>query len=649
MIGIFASQDERIPFLDSFLQQPVTYDPKSNQKKLTGMALLKNGLYVKKTKKFAEKYKLPLIYIEPHVNLLSPQNSSGFLTSLFIDSSNFPSDSSEVSELENLLNDEIVQKTTLSKIDSLVERFVKGSDIKDNGDIVIIDEKVSTIKDEIDDFQTMKSYVQNTFSSQKIKIISTLDGDGYFTNTDGFTIISDSDEATKAIEKAHLVCVSNSQDGLKALLYGKEVYCFGSPFYAGWGLTRDYKDYQSRKRQRSLNELLAISHFSYSKHINPFTGMSITPEELYELSLITDCCKAEKLKNVYCFGVQPWKRGFIRPFVETPTRNVLFPKSALDASRQFGPESEILVWGHKEPKGVKELASKWDIPIKRVEDGYIRSVGLGTNVTRPWSLAVDNIGIYYNPQEESELEVILNTHIFSTDMIRHAKLVQKKIVENQLTKYNSEKIEKLDIHSEGKKVILIPGQVEDDASIRYGCRDIKTNAQLLNEVRKSNPDAYIIYKPHPDIVAKNRSGAVTSDFMSSASDHIETKASIISCINCADEVHTMTSLTGFDALIRGKKVYTYGIPFYAGWGLTSDRFRLERRTRKLSIYELIAAALLIYPGYYDWENKTRVSCDTVIDKLIEIRNEAFLKEQKKSRIPLRLKKLGYLIEEKIKN
>ncbi len=60
----------------------------------------------------------------------------------------------------------------------------------------------------------------------------------------------------------------------------------------------------------------------------------------------------------------------------------------------------------------------------------------------------------------------------------------------------------------------------------------------------------------------------------------------------------MTSLTGFEALLRGKAVFTYGLPFYAGWGLTQDRHAHPRRHRRLSIDELVAAALIGYgpPG-----------------------------------------------------
>ena len=59
----------------------------------------------------------------------------------------------------------------------------------------------------------------------------------------------------------------------------------------------------------------------------------------------------------------------------------------------------------------------------------------------------------------------------------------------------------------------------------------------------------------------------------------------------------MTSLAGFEALIRDKPVGVHGIPFYAGWGLTDDRMAVPRRTRRITKEMLGAAALILYPFY----------------------------------------------------
>jgi capsular polysaccharide export protein len=172
----------------------------------------------------------------------------------------------------------------------------------------------------------------------------------------------------------------------------------------------------------------------------------------------------------------------------------------------------------------------------------------------------------------------------------------------------------------GKKVIFVPGQVEDDASIQCGCSQVKTNLGLLQAARAACPEAFIVYKPHPDVVSGNRKGKVGAALLASVADYVETHLSVVSCIDACDEVHTMTSLTGFDALLRGKQVVTYGQPFYAGWGLTEDRvdspFALIRRTRKLSIDQLVAGVLLKYPIYWDWDLKGYTHCEAVLEKII---------------------------------
>jgi len=108
-------------------------------------------------------------------------------------------------------------------------------------------------------------------------------------------------------------------------------------------------------------------------------------------------------------------------------------------------------------------------------------------------------------------------------------------------------------------------------------------------VKENNPKSFIIYKPHPDVLSGNRVGHIPKEITDSCANMVVTDISIDSCINVCDELHTLTSGAGFDALLRGKKVFTYGMPFYAGWGLTTDLRECKRRTRKLNLEELIAA------------------------------------------------------------
>lgn len=252
--------------------------------------------------------------------------------------------------------------------------------------------------------------------------------------------------------------------------------------------------------------------------------------------------------------------------------------------------SAVLTWGNK--SSIKAT------DVVRIEDGFIRSVGLGVHFKQPLSLIFDSTGIYFDATRPSDLENIFNNTQFDNELVSRANFIRNRLVELGISKYNVGN--ELDFQFPlNNKVILVPGQVEGDASIQFGSPTIKTNLDLLQNVRRKNSGAYIIYKPHPDVVTGERDNGVWQADMSKYADVIITDASIDKVLNVVDEVHTMTSLTGFEALLRGKKVTTYGLPFYACWGLTTDMESCKRRKRTLSLTELVAGTLILYPTYID--------------------------------------------------
>ena len=89
-----------------------------------------------------------------------------------------------------------------------------------------------------------------------------------------------------------------------------------------------------------------------------------------------------------------------------------------------------------------------------------------------------------------------------------------------------------------------------------------------------------------------------------------------------DEVHVLTSLAGFEALLRGKLVACYGLPFYAGWGLTQDVVTLPRRRRRLSLNELIAGTLIVYPTYVSRRSGRYITPEQALDELLAWRARA---------------------------
>jgi capsular polysaccharide export protein len=200
------------------------------------------------------------------------------------------------------------------------------------------------------------------------------------------------------------------------------------------------------------------------------------------------------------------------------------------------------------------------------------------------------------------------------DQLTRAKLLREQIVSLGLTKYNVGE-RKWQCPEVAQKVILVVGQVECDASIEFGSPDLKTNIELIKRVRSENPDAYIIYKPHPDVIAKLRRQGENESQAISYCDEIVVDVAADVLFSQIDELHTMTSLMGFEALMRGISVICHGLPFYAGWGLTTDKMQCERRTKKLSLDELIFGSLITYPRYFHHKKNIFIDPETAVNEL----------------------------------
>ncbi len=325
-------------------------------------------------------------------------------------------------------------------------------------------------------------------------------------------------------------------------------------------------------------------------------------------------------------GLRRWKIYNLTPIFRERFR-VRFLRHVDELHGLDLTESDFLAfWGGAKPCGLKEFSDLTGARLVCVEDGFVRSVGLGSDLIPPRSLVLDSRGIYFDPSQPSDLEVLLNEAAFTSDELEEAQRVREFVVRHGLTKYNLEPHRQPRWVTEGKRVVLVPGQVEDDASIRLGAGSVHTNLALLKAAREACPNAFVVYKPHPDVISGNRRGRLALQEAKRWADHIEMECSVAGCLDVCDEVHTITSLSGFDALLRGKTVVVYGQPFYAGWGLTHDMAprqeaaAFQRRQRVLTLDELVAGAMLRYPLYWDPVQKSYTTCMVVLRQLLAERD-----------------------------
>ncbi|SEK51307.1 capsular polysaccharide export protein [Roseovarius nanhaiticus] len=412
---------------------------------------------------------------------------------------------------------------------------------------------------------------------------------GYFgpdETSDRITLLDDPVSPWHLLDGATAVYTVSSQLGFEAIFAGHRPQVFGRPFYAGWDLTEDRSPLPLARRTRKLSraQLFAAAMILYPRWYDPFADRLCTLEEV-----IGTLEAAAREWRDDRFG---WRAHGMRLWKRAPLRAVFGRHAAIAFPGKPG-DARDMVWAGK-AEGAPDGAV-------RVEDGFLRSRGLGAELVPPLSLVLDTRGIYYDPTRPSDLEqLIARRTSMRPDQIHRAEALMDRITRLGLTKYNLGGARPdLEGLPEGRR-ILIPGQVEDDASIRTGAGTVHTNLQLLQAARTANPDAVLLYKPHPDVEAGLRAGALPPEAALRLADRVLTRADPAALLHEVDEVWTMTSLLGFEALMRGLTVTTTGAPFYAGWGLTTDLGTIPaRRQARPGLPGLVHAALIDYPRYFD--------------------------------------------------
>ncbi len=674
-VAVFSKKIIKIKNINHFFPDLIFTD-KKNKKQANAIAGWGLRPTTKKARKYATENKLPFISLEDGFLRSVGLGLEGYSPlSLIADSTGIYYDARFPSELEKLIKDKsrlvlhldyAIQAIKLITDNELTKynhapNFTGFSNEHhlQNEKVLVIDQTVGdmSVKYGDADQQTFlemldKALQENPTATIYVKThTDVINGykEGFLTsnlNKDSIVLLSEDINPISLLKQIDKVYVVTSHMGFEALLLGKEVITFGLPWYAGWGVTDDrHKNIKSlknneRRTEATITELFVASYILYCQYINPYTGKKGTI-----FDVITYLTKIKKLNNklrgsVKLVGFSFWKKHVLLPYLNLPSVKIhfysinKFRKIENDNKLNHDVKSQkILIWGQGK-KSIIPIIQNEKFCIMRIEDGFIRSIGLGSNLVMPYSLVIDGLGIYFNSQKISELESLLATRVVTKQEQEKAKSLQKLIIETKISKYNVGNEKNIKPNHEKRKIILIPGQVEDDASIIFGSPIIKTNLELVQMVRKKNQDAYIIYKPHPDVLSGNRIGEINKTELKKYVNDIIEFADIIHCIEQVDEIHTITSLAGFEALIRHKKVVCYGQPFYSGWGLTTDLYPNSLRRRILSLDELIYIVMYEYSIYIHPKSLDFTDPETLVkylnnEKLEKTRliNQFWLKKQ----------------------
>jgi capsular polysaccharide export protein len=265
----------------------------------------------------------------------------------------------------------------------------------------------------------------------------------------------------------------------------------------------------------------------------------------------------------------------------------------------------VYAWSYKFPPELRAVCSQHGIPLHFVEDGFVRGFGLGVAKTRPMSLAFDSKGMHFDRNTVTDLDTILNA-----DGALHAEAMavagqMMEAMRGGVTKYmgvtHTTNLRDALMLDPDRRTILVLGQVEDDLSIAYGMDGFMSGNDLVARVAMANPEAQILYRPHPESLTVAKKHYSNPKDVAHIAHVVGPEWSLKETFAAADEAHAITSLAGLEAAVAGLEVHTYGTPFYAGWGFTTDHDLARtpgKRTRTRSLEEVVAAAYVLYPRYF---------------------------------------------------
>ncbi|EHY7959291.1 capsular polysaccharide biosynthesis protein, partial [Campylobacter jejuni] len=257
-------------------------------------------------------------------------------------------------------------------------------------------------------------------------------------------------------------------------------------------------------------------------------------------------------------------------------------------------------WGRKK-SGLKamNLAKKYKAKFILLEDGFIRSLNLGVENSPSFSMVKDDIGIYYDATMPSKLENLLNTYEFKDEEIKQAKKAIELIKKYKISKYNNNLDIPDDYFQKDEKRVLIITQTANDTSLEFGlAKDFKT-LDMIKDAIKENPKSKIYIKIHPDVLSGKKQSDLDINSLPKECILITENFNPIALLEFFDKVYTKTSGMGFEALMQECECICYGMPFYAGWGLTKDKLECKRRMQKRSLEEVFYAAYILYSEYFN--------------------------------------------------
>lgn len=393
-----------------------------------------------------------------------------------------------------------------------------------------------------------------------------------------------------------------------------------------------FRLYRRKKYRKQIQQKISDNLFSLSKYTDSLNKQIMTD------FLGTRVPEQKNLRNIV-FKSTNVMGFYYHHSLQDMRQNlkILFSAATVYSNDMEDNQDSVdlfYLWGIKpsaEQSRIIEIAQKLKRPVVMVEDGFLRSACSWVD-DKPLkyrvdcAFTVDDLTMYYDARTQSRLEFMLNDKslVISEEQKNRARRCIDNIIDNYLTKYNHQPIYHPNIGRSNVKKVLVIDQSYGDMSITagMGCHD--TFKEMLDCAINENPDADIIVKTHPDTLSGQK--GYYSDVKQSGRIYTQTSGiNPISLLQYVDKVYVCTTQFGFEALMCKKEVHVFGMPFYAGWGLTHDRQNCVRRTHQRTLEEVFYIAYIMYSYYIDPRKQAVCEIEDVMDYLLELRAEYFEK------------------------
>ena len=219
----------------------------------------------------------------------------------------------------------------------------------------------------------------------------------------------------------------------------------------------------------------------------------------------------------------------------------------------------IYIWGYKAPQYFIDYLREQDLDVFFLEDGFIRSGPEDDSSTPPLSIVMDSQAPYFDTTRPNDLTDLIANFNFEQDNYDEV-LAQEMLdyyISHRVSKYNHQPyVDVIPLYGPKRKErILVLGQVPHDDSLKYGGGTGITLLDVVNKALEDNPNAQIIVKPHPMTLDDP---TIVSALTELDCLILTQSIHLVDALETIDHVYTITSLGGFEALLRGKKVTVLG-------------------------------------------------------------------------------------------